>query len=593
MKGNQKGVPNERLRQSLRIKKPDSIAKRPEPRVHKSSKKSKKSRPVREAVRAQSVESLSASDESEREGSEREVIYSVLVPTIGEQIMLARIINEEREYDRQGSPSDTWNYWLNVKQKNIWWKELYELDQAARGVLPKNKDKEKVTFAEGSSSNSGLDSRLQGLEERILEFMGEGFVGLHVMVETKLEALGSRMSHIEKNQRILKRRAKKMEDKLTSIESTVEPSNGEDMDFRQWDYGTYEEKENANSEKDKANAEQEAGKENDNIENTEQEAERKNDEEGEEKEADDNAQQEDEKEKENSEADEQDKEDKHKLINCGKKLKRKKKRLEGNRDEEEGEEKEAETSDKEKENSEDDEKVEEKVVESEAEGEDDQAKVEGKEDQEEEVEGKESETREQDKEKSETDEVESEAREAEIEKGTPTPPRGNQTEGTPSPPRGRTKAMAARRLVTRTMEGEPGKGVEVVAEEAVETKGKSRKKVAEEEKKEEEAVKVVEEQAGEVVEEQAGETEEKSRKKVAEEEKKEEEAVKVVEEQAEEVIEERAGEIVEEYTEEEKQRLIMVVYKEAPSPWIMHRCKENAAVAVPKKSGRPKRKTKP
>ncbi|CAN6904084.1 unnamed protein product [Brassica oleracea] len=580
MKGNQKGVPNERRRQSLRIQKPDSIAKRPEPRVHKSSKKSKKSRPVREPVRAQSVESLSASDESEREGSEREVINSVLVPTIGEQIMLARIIDEEREYDRQGSPSDTWNYWLNVKQKNIWWKELYELDQAARGVLPKNKDKEKVTFAEGSSSNSGLDSRLQGLEERILEFMGEGFVGLHVTVETKLEALGSRMSHIEKNQRILKRKAKKMEDKLTSIESKVEPSHGEDMDFRQWDYGTYEEKEKANSKKDKANAEQEAGKENDNIENTEQEAERKNDEEGEEKEADDNAQQEDEKEKENSEADEQDKEDSEsesesesetdelkqlkeicrvQADKLWKEIEAEEEEVGGKQDEEEGEEKEAETSDEEKENSEDDEKVEEKVVESEVEGEDDQAEVEGKEDQEEEVEGKESETREQDKEKSETDEVESEAQEAEIEKGTPTPPRGNQTEGTPTPPRGRTKAMAARRLVTRTIEGEPGK--------------------------------VVEEQAGEVVEEQAGETEGKSRKKVAEEEKKEEEAVKVVEEQAGEVVEEQAGEIVEEYTEEEKQRLIMVVYKEAPSPWIMHRCKENAAVAIPKKSGRPKRKS--
>ncbi|KAH0866329.1 LOW QUALITY PROTEIN: hypothetical protein HID58_083540 [Brassica napus] len=63
------GVPNERRRQSLRIQKPDSIAKKPEPRVHKSSKKS---RPVREPVRALSVESLSASDESEREGSERE-----------------------------------------------------------------------------------------------------------------------------------------------------------------------------------------------------------------------------------------------------------------------------------------------------------------------------------------------------------------------------------------------------------------------------------------------------------------------------------------------------------------------------------------
>ncbi|CAF2047787.1 unnamed protein product [Brassica napus] len=35
----------------------------------------------------------------------------------------------------------------------------------------------------------------------------------------------------------------------------------------------------------------------------------------------------------------------------------------------------------------------------------------------------------------------------------------------------------------------------------------------------------------------------------------------------------------------------MVVYKEAPSPWIMHRCKENVVVAAPKKSGRPKRKS--
>ncbi|KAF2574960.1 hypothetical protein F2Q70_00005102 [Brassica cretica] len=75
MKGNQKGVTNERRRQSLRVRKPDSIAKKPEPVLHKSSKKSKKSkksRPVREPVRAPSLESLSASDESEREGCDRE-----------------------------------------------------------------------------------------------------------------------------------------------------------------------------------------------------------------------------------------------------------------------------------------------------------------------------------------------------------------------------------------------------------------------------------------------------------------------------------------------------------------------------------------
>ncbi|KAH0873480.1 hypothetical protein HID58_070842 [Brassica napus] len=519
-------------------------------------------------MRAPSVESLLASDESEREGSEREVINSVLVPTIGEQIMLARIIDEERVYDRQASPSCT------------------------RSVAKKERQR-------------------KGMEERIFEFMGEGFVGLHFTVETKLESLGSRMSDIEKNQRLLRRRAEKIEDMLTSIESKVEPSHGEDMDFRQWDYGTHEENDKANSEKDKANAEQEAGKEKDNIENTEQEAERKNEnsdeKEGEEKEADDNAQQEGEKEKENSEADEQDKEDSESESETDelKKLKERSRALAdklwkeieaveedvgGKQDEEEGEEKEAETSEVEKENSEDDEKVEEKVVESEAEGEDDQEEVGGKDDQEEEVEGKESETREQEKEKSETDEVESEAREAEIEKRTPAPPRGNQTEGTPkddhneprvetnityetptpprgnqtggtsTPPRGKTKAMAARRLVTKPMEEEPGKGEKVVEkvtegtpkddhnEPRVETNrtdetptpprgirqreiphhhvavaarrlvtkpmeeepGKG-EKVVEEEKKKEEAV----------------ETEEKSREKVAEEEKKEEEDVKM------------------------------------------------------------------
>ncbi|CAN6815920.1 unnamed protein product, partial [Brassica oleracea] len=89
------------------------------------------------------------------------------------------------------------------------------------------------------------------------------------------------------------------------------------------------------------------------------------------------------------------------------------------------------------------------------------------------------------------------------------------------------------------------------------------------------------------------ELEEKNREKVVEEEKKEED-VKVVEEQTRE-----------EYTEEKNQRWIMVVYKEALSPWIMHRCKEktmmygkprgiprkNVVVAESKKNGRPKRKS--
>ncbi|CAN6845541.1 unnamed protein product [Brassica oleracea var. botrytis] len=145
------------------------------------------------------------------------VINSVLVPTVGEKIMLARIIDEEREYHCEGSTSDTWNHWLNVKQNKIFWKELYDLDVAAR-VFKKKKDKEKVTFLEDSSSKSGLES-LKALEEKILGAISEGFSGLKSVVEAKLGDMDVRMSKFEKNQRQLRRRAKKIEEKLTSIES--------------------------------------------------------------------------------------------------------------------------------------------------------------------------------------------------------------------------------------------------------------------------------------------------------------------------------------------------------------------------------------
>nr|VDC83664.1 unnamed protein product [Brassica rapa] len=186
------------------------------------------------------------------------VINSVLVPTVGEEIMLARIIDEEREYHCEGSTSDTWNHWLNVKQKKIFWKELYDLDVAAR-VFKKKKDKEKVTFLEDSSSKFGLES-LKALEEKILGAMSEGFSGLKSVVEAKLGDMDVRMSKFEKNQRQLKRRAKKIEEKLTSIESNKneERNYGEDMDFG-WDdrdYGRAEGKENSEKAKeDKENSE--------------------------------------------------------------------------------------------------------------------------------------------------------------------------------------------------------------------------------------------------------------------------------------------------------------------------------------------------
>ncbi|CAN6840905.1 unnamed protein product [Brassica oleracea] len=172
-----------------------------------------------EPARETTVVSLSVDSESDDMSavSSKVVINSVLVPTVGEEIMLARIIDEEREYHCEGSTSDTWNHWLNVKQKKIFWKELYDLDVAAR-VFKKKKDKEKVTFLEDSSSKSGLES-LKALEEKILGAMSEGFSGLKSVVEAKLGDMDVRMSKFEKNQRQLRRRAKKIEEKLTSIES--------------------------------------------------------------------------------------------------------------------------------------------------------------------------------------------------------------------------------------------------------------------------------------------------------------------------------------------------------------------------------------
>ncbi|CAF2064117.1 unnamed protein product [Brassica napus] len=69
-------------------------------------------------------------------------------------------------------------------------------DVAAR-KFTKTKDKEKVTIVEGSSSNSGLESMLKGVEEKIVKAMEEGFSGINLAVETKLEAMNLRMGKLE------------------------------------------------------------------------------------------------------------------------------------------------------------------------------------------------------------------------------------------------------------------------------------------------------------------------------------------------------------------------------------------------------------
>ncbi|KAF8102208.1 hypothetical protein N665_0200s0002 [Sinapis alba] len=134
-----------------------------------------------------------------------EVIDSMLLPTVDEEIMLARIIDVEEEYEREGG--------------QIFKKE--------------NKDKEKEVEA---SCNADLDSTLKALEERIVKSMGEGFTELKAQVETKLESMDGRLSGMEKTQKLLKRKARKMDRRLTSLEAkgNVDMNQGECMDFEQW-----------------------------------------------------------------------------------------------------------------------------------------------------------------------------------------------------------------------------------------------------------------------------------------------------------------------------------------------------------------------
>ncbi|KAJ4873547.1 putative protein-like [Raphanus sativus] len=181
-------------------------------------------------------------------------IHSVLVPTVDEQTLLARIIDPEPEYHREGSTSDRWNHWLNVKQKKIWWKELYESDIAAR-VFTKKKDKEKVMLEAGSSSNVGMESILKGLEERMVKVMEEGFSGINLTVDTKLEAMYWTLGELEKSQRVLKAKYKKIEKRLASIE---EEKGHEDVEFRQWndfdfDYGRDQNEQGQEDKEDKEN----------------------------------------------------------------------------------------------------------------------------------------------------------------------------------------------------------------------------------------------------------------------------------------------------------------------------------------------------
>ena len=381
----------------------------------------------------------------------------MLEPNIGEEMLLARIIDLEREYDRQGSPSETWNHWLTVKQKSIWWEELYDLDQAAR-VFTKKKDKENVTLAEASS----CDLSLQGLENRLLDFMGEAFVGLNFTVETKLEAVDLRLGGIEKNQPLLRCRAKKIEKRLTSIENKVseKPNRGEDMDFGQCDgtdFGQWD------------------GKEKDDAEEEEKEKS------GKEKEKSGEV----DKDKENSETDEEN--DSERELNELKErcrvhadeLWRKVEAAEAEEDQANDERKEAATNEESIENSEDDEKVEA------SESPNSEPRFESP---------------------INVPRFESPINEPRVEADkTPTPPSG-----------GRTKAMAARRLVHSLPNMWPVvvEAKEKAIEKAVELEKKTSEKAVEAEEKTSETVVDAEEKTSEKVVERMDGTKEATRPRI-------------------------------------------------------------------------------
>ncbi|KAJ4869023.1 hypothetical protein Rs2_49424 [Raphanus sativus] len=143
------------------------------------------------------------------------VIDSVLVPTVDEEPLMARICEGEPDYENEEGVSNLWSTWLTIKEKPIFWQGLYELDVAAR-EFPQKKDKGKGKVnEEASSSVHGLEDVLKGFEERMMASLSEVIV--------KVETMDKRLGVVEKSHVILKRRSKRMkamEKRLDAIERT-------------------------------------------------------------------------------------------------------------------------------------------------------------------------------------------------------------------------------------------------------------------------------------------------------------------------------------------------------------------------------------
>ncbi|KAL0753286.1 hypothetical protein Bca101_090954 [Brassica carinata] len=157
------------------------------------------------------------------------VINSVLVPTVDEEPLMAHIMDGEPDYENEEEPNNLWSTWLTIKEKSIWWPDLFELDVAAR-EFTKKKDKEKMR-EEASSSNHGLEDVLKALEDRLMTCLSEG-------LEKKLEK-------IEDCQYYLKKNAKKVETidgRIDGIEKEMkelkekERENNEGFDYQDMDF---------------------------------------------------------------------------------------------------------------------------------------------------------------------------------------------------------------------------------------------------------------------------------------------------------------------------------------------------------------------
>ncbi|KAL0729727.1 hypothetical protein Bca4012_025820 [Brassica carinata] len=89
-----------------------------------------------------------------------------------------------------------------------------------------------LSVSEGSESE-GMSASSQTWKRGFSTLWENGFAGLKLQVETRLESMDGRLSAMEKTQRYLKRKARKMDKRVTALES----KENEDMDFDQWGCG--------------------------------------------------------------------------------------------------------------------------------------------------------------------------------------------------------------------------------------------------------------------------------------------------------------------------------------------------------------------